>query len=87
MAEQDKDRASSTPESGTGDGWAQTPQGEAGTREDENESADTTPAAAAPDPGDPGGMGGVRAGSATPHHRPPGGVSPVDGKEGGKHES
>ena len=32
---------------------------------------------ASPDPGDPGGMGGVGAGSRTAGDRPPGGVSPM----------
>lgn len=31
----------------------------------------------APDPGDPGGMGGVRASARSPDNRPPGGVSPI----------
>jgi hypothetical protein len=124
MAEQDTRRASgggtsgtgeptSTPESGTGDGWAQTPQGEPGSLAGGDDSVEAAtgggerpagtgssaaqsgrptsegnaPATAAPDPGDPGGMGGVRASSATPHDRPPGGLSPVDGKEAEKHES
>ena len=39
------------------------------------ESPSTEPSA--PDPGDPGGMGGPRAGG-TPHDRPPGGSSPAE---------
>ena len=35
----------------------------------------------APDPGDPGGMGGVGAGSRTTDDRPPGGVSPIATEE------
>ncbi len=35
----------------------------------------------APDPGDPGGMGGVRASARSPDNRPPGGVSPIDKDE------
>ena len=35
----------------------------------------------APDPGDPGGMGGVRSGSGNAEHRPPGGMSPIDDDE------
>ena len=45
-------------------------------------SSEGTGGASSPtDPGDPGGMGGVRAGSRTPHDRPPGGVSPLSGGE------
>ncbi len=33
------------------------------------------------DPGDPGGMGGVRVKSGNPQGRPPGGVSPIDPEE------
>jgi hypothetical protein len=33
------------------------------------------------DPGDPGGMGGVRAQGRNVDNRPPGGVSPIDGDE------
>ena len=40
-------------------------------------SAGTGTGGASPDPGDPGGMGGVGAGSRTAGDRPPGGVSPM----------
>jgi hypothetical protein len=34
-----------------------------------------------PDPGDPGGMGGVGVESGNTHGRPSGGVSPIDPQE------
>jgi hypothetical protein len=34
-----------------------------------------------PDPGSPGGMGGVRARGGTGTDRPPGGVSPIQAEE------
>lgn len=39
------------------------------------------PASTATDPGDPGGMGGVRTNASAPYGRPPGGVSPMPSEE------
>ena len=44
-------------------------------------SEGNAPASIAPDPGDPGGMGGARVRSGNPLDRPPGGVSPIDPEE------
>ena len=44
-------------------------------------SEGNAPASIALDPGDPGGMGGVRVKSGNPQGRPPGGVSPIDPDE------
>jgi hypothetical protein len=45
--------------------------------EDDDDPQTRTAASIAPDPGDPGGMGGVRVKGGNPLHRPPGGVSPI----------
>ena len=50
----------------------------AAARSGRRSSEGTDTGGAAPDPGDPGGMGGVRTQSTTNDHRPPGGVSPID---------
>ena len=45
------------------------------------------PVSTAPDPGDPGGMGGVRSRPASHDRRPPGGVSPIEDKNREKQET
>ncbi len=84
----DTSEPTTTPESGTGDGWAQTPQGEPPSdATSAGQNRPNPPTQTAPDPGDPGGMGGVRVGSKTPGDRPPGGVSPLENEDREKQES
>jgi hypothetical protein len=49
--------------------------------EEEGELQTRAATSIAPDPGDPGGMGGVRVKGGNALHRPPGGVSPIAKEE------
>ena len=89
MIDNDTSRATGSAPGGTSEPNATPESGK--TREAPAADADTDSIAqatgGAPDPGDPGGMGGVRTNRAPRHDFPPGGVSPIENEDREKQES